>query len=194
MVVAALVAASMVTLFCLRTGLNNVLLNLAWAGDPASWELSATGTPSPLGSCRVPTGLERTAGFPMSEETIKTIRYVQHRTAPDEPVFVGLSRHDKIFIGDVLLYFAMNRRTTTKWYEFNPGLQTSAPIQQEMVGELQRAKPKLIVLESKWADVREPNDSALSSGVTVLDDYLRHAFEPAATFGANTVLRARSPE
>jgi len=86
----------------------------------------------------------------------------------------------------------MNRKSATKWHHFDPGLQTSAPIQQEMVGELQRAKPKLIVIVSDWAEAQEPNDSALSSGVTVLDDYLRQAFEPVATFGPNTVLRPRS--
>jgi hypothetical protein len=61
-----------------------------------------------------------------------------------------------------------------------------------MVGELQRAKPKLIVIDASWSEVREPNDSVLSSGVTVLDDYLRNAFEPVATFGSNTIMRARS--
>jgi hypothetical protein len=62
-----------------------------------------------------------------------------------------------------------------------------------MVAELLRAKPKLIVITAIEIDPREPNDSALSSGVTVLDDYLRQTFEPIATFGPNTVLQRRSP-
>jgi hypothetical protein len=143
------------------------------------------------GSCRMPAGLKRLACFRTNAATIETILYVQEHTAADDPVFVGLPRYDRIFVSNVLLYFAMNRPPATKWYEFDPGLQTSAPIQQAMVGELRRAKPKLVVLDATWADVREPNDSALSSGVTVLDDYLRCAFEPVATFGTNTVMRAR---
>jgi hypothetical protein len=35
----------------------------------------------------------------------------------------------------------------------------------------------------------EPNDSALSSGVPLLDDYFRAAYEPVATF--HTILRPR---
>jgi hypothetical protein len=42
-----------------------------------------------------------------------------------------------------------------------------------------------------WDDQREPNDSALSSGVTLLDDYIRQAYQPVATFGVNTVLRLK---
>ena len=59
----------------------------------------------------------------------------------------------------------------TKWYEFNPALQTSAPIPQATIRELQRAKPKLIVLERNWTTFDEPNNIAISSGVTLLDDY-----------------------
>ena len=192
MVVVALLAGSVFTLFNLHTGLQNALQNIAWARDPSSWELATSRVPPASGSCRMPAGLERLACFRTSAATIETILYVQQRTTANDPVFIGLPRHDRIFVSDVLLYFAMKRPPATKWYEFDPGLQTSAPIQQEMVGELQRAKPKLIVIEASWNEVREPNDSVLSSGVTVLDDYIRDAFEPVATFGSNTIMRARS--
>jgi hypothetical protein len=167
-----------------------ILENVVWATvNPTTWEISTTPVP---GSCRMPAGLERLACFWVRPETIETIRYVQERTSPDDSVFVGLSRHDKIFVNDVLLYFAMNRKPATKWYHFDPGLQTSAPIQREMVGELERAQPKLIVIEARWADAMEPNGSALGDA-TVLDDYIRQTFVPVAMFGLNTVLRRRLP-
>jgi hypothetical protein len=51
-------------------------------------------------------------------------------------------------------------------------------------------------MEPTWAASipPEPNDSAVSSGVTLLDDYIREAYEPVATFRAITVLRLRSVE
>jgi hypothetical protein len=125
---------------------------------------------------------------------MESILYVRQRTTPDDSVFIGLPRHDKIFVNDVLLYFAMDRKSATKWHHFDPGLQTSAPIQREMVAELQRARPKLVVIEPAWAAsiAPEPNDSALSSGVTILDDYLKDTYEPVATFHTITVLRPRA--
>jgi hypothetical protein len=143
--------------------------------------------------CQVPAGLERMACFRVSPEMAETVQYVQQHTAPDDPVFIGLDRHDKIFVNDVTLAFAMNRPSATKWHHFDPGLQTSAPIQREMVGELQRVHPKLIVTVAKWDNEHEPNDSALSSGVTILDDYIRQAYQPVAKFGANTVLHVQAP-
>ncbi len=150
-VLAAVMACTLLTLFFAHADLHNALRNIAWSRNPASWEQSATGMPPASGSCCMPDGLQQMACSPMSVDTFNTIRYVQQHTAADDPIFVGLSRHDKVFINDMLLYFATNRRPATKWYHFDPGLQTSAPIQQAMVGELQRARPRLIVLEFELA-------------------------------------------
>jgi hypothetical protein len=177
----------------LYAGLSEAAGNIIWAANPATWEVSSAGLPPEAGSCRVPAWFERMTCFRVDPASAETIRYLQQHTTPDDRLFVGLSRHDKIFVNDVLLYFAANRLAATKWHQFDPGLQTLAPTQRLMIGELERSPPKLIVIEDIWADHQEPNDSALSSGVTLLDDYLRRAFEPVATFGANTVLRPRSP-
>jgi hypothetical protein len=141
--------------------------------------------------CRAPAGLQRMACFRLSPETVATVQYVQLHTAPDDPIFIGVSRHDRIFANDLALDFAINRPSATKWHQFDPGLQTSAPIQQEMVGELQRTHPKLIILESGWDNTDEPNESSMSSGVTVLDDYLRRTYVPTAVFGRNTIEEIR---
>lgn len=191
LVIAALLAVCAWTCIAVAIGLRQAQQNVIWAMDPASWENSATGMPPASGDCLMPPGLERLACFATDPETIDTIRYVQQRTTPDDPVFIGLSRHDKIFANDVLLYFAMNRKPVTKWYHFEPGLQTAAPIQQEMIADLERAQPKLIVIEAKWAEVIEPNDSALSDA-TLLDDYLQKTYEPVTRFGTNTILQRRA--
>jgi hypothetical protein len=189
---AALSPVAVFALVWLCTDLAEAARNLAWVANPASWELSDSGVPPAAGSCRMPAGLERLACFRIDPAEIETAEYVQRRTGADDPVFVGLSRHDKIFVSDILFYFAVNRPSVTKWYEYNSGLTTTQPIQREMISEIERARPKLIVIEDIWADWREPNESANSSGVTLLDDYLRRGFEPVATFGVNTVLRPRA--
>ena len=112
-------------------------------------------------------------------------------TEPRDSIYVGLTRHDRSYGSDVAFYFIANRRSATKWEQFDPGVQSSAPIQQAMVRELRTAKPKAVVLESTWDAMREPNDSAVSSGVTILDDFIGETFAPAATFGPDAVLLAR---
>jgi len=71
-----------------------------------------------------------------------------------------------------------------------PGLVTTAHVQREMVGELERARPQLLV---RWLDPRalatEPDGSSRSSGVTLLDDYLHAHYGAPRRFGVYVLLR-----
>jgi hypothetical protein len=139
-------------------------------------------------SCRTLTGVQRLACFSIDQDHLRTLEFLQAHTRPGEYVYVGLGRHDKVFINDVALYFLSDLRSATKWHQFDPGLQNSAGIQREMIDELKRNHPSYVVLESQWDDVLEPNASAQSSGIVLLDDYIRHNFHLVATFGAISVL------
>jgi hypothetical protein len=57
------------------------------------------------GTCFPPPGLERIRCFYISREQPAAIRYIQEHTAENEAIFVGLNRHDKIFINNLLFYF-----------------------------------------------------------------------------------------
>jgi hypothetical protein len=57
------------------------------------------------------------------------------------------------------------------------------------VAELSSKKPPYIVLDSAWDDFKEPNQSAVSSGVGILDDYIHSHFTPVAKFGTVSILK-----
>jgi hypothetical protein len=143
------------------------------------------------GSCRPAPGLERTACFVLGPDQTRTVQYLQARIAPGQPVFVGLLRHDKVVANDVGFYFVSKLRPITKWYQFDPGLQTSAIIQMRIAGDLERVRPEYVVLDSTWEHLVEPNDSAVSSGVLVLDHYIADHYQRMATFGTCFVLKRR---
>jgi hypothetical protein len=86
------------------------------------------------------------------------------------------------------LYFATARMPATRWHHFDPGLQTSERIQRAIIGEIESQKVRYVVLESTWDDVPEPNRSSQSSGVFLLDEYLRHNYRLVRQFGQIYVL------
>lgn len=139
-------------------------------------------------SCRTLTGLQHFSCFSLDQDHLSALEFLQAHTQPGEYVYVGLGRHDKVLVNDVALYFLANLRSATKWHQFDPGLQTSAPIQREMIDELKRNNPHYVVLESQWDDIQEPNASAQSSGIVLLDDYIRRNFHLVATFGMISAL------
>lgn len=143
--------------------------------------------------CRAPAAIERIGCYTVDDFHAAAIRYIEQVTTPADTIFVGNGRHDKLFINDTAFYFLAGRVPATKWYQFDPGLQTTAQLQREMVAELTRRCPPFIVLESQWDKMEEANASAVSSGVTILDDYLRTHFTPAARFGTIRILRNIRP-
>jgi hypothetical protein len=185
-----LIIVAVPTLVATVQDVRAVVQSAIWAMQPGTWRVAAADTPTNLASCRPGSGLERVACFEIDQTRADAIRYIEARTRPNDVIFVGLSRHDRILGNDALFYFVGGWVPATKWYHFDPGLQTSKQIQTVMISDLQATKPHYAVLESEWNDFSEPNESAVSSNVTLLDDFLRANFQPVQAFGKLTVLRA----
>lgn len=111
-------------------------------------------------------------------------RYLNAQTRPGERILVGLTRHDRIFINPLGLYFAAGRLPGTHWHQYDPGLQTRADVQRAMIDDLRRNQVNWVVRDGSYAAVREPNDSAASSGVRLLDTYLDRNYRQVASVGA----------
>ena len=120
-------------------------------------------------------------------------RYLLDHGGAGQRVFFGLGRHDKIFISDQALAFAVAARPVTYWHDLHPGVQTTAEVQSEMVAELRAHALDHVVLDRRWDTRAEPNASARSDGVTLLDDYLRANFRPVYRVGPLTVLAPAGP-
>jgi hypothetical protein len=113
-------------------------------------------------------------------------------TSPGEPIFVTDPRTDRVTAGDPLLYIITGHPNATRYDVMQPGVVTTAPVQREIIGALSRARTRVVV---RWLDPRaeqpESNGSSRSSGVRLLDDYLRAHYRKIARYGAYEVLLAR---
>ena len=118
-------------------------------------------------------------------------RYLDSVVPRDEPIYVGLRAHDRIYINTVALYYTANRLPATHWHQFDPGLQNRDDVQREMIAEFERQPLHWIVRDASYDEVREPNESQRSSGVHLLDDYLDAHFRPVMGAGPVEVWAAR---
>jgi hypothetical protein len=120
-------------------------------------------------------------------------RYVDGRVPPARPVFVANPRHDLVKVGNPLVYVIVDRPNPTRYDVLQPGVITTAPVQREIVDDLRRARPQLII---RWlspvADEAEPNGAGRSSGVRILDRYLARRYREARRFGDYAVLRRQT--
>jgi hypothetical protein len=141
--------------------------------------------------CKTKNPLTMRLCFLPENQSIQTIEFISSHTKPDQRLYVGLIKHDRIFANDNIIYFATRRLPATRWSELDPDLESRHDIQSQMVHEFEVNPPPYIVLDSEFATIQEPNDSSRSSGVTVLDDYIRSRYKQIQNFGQMSIWQRR---
>jgi len=109
--------------------------------------------------------------------------YLDSHARLGERILVALDRHDRIFVNPVALYATSGHLPATRWGQFDPGVQTRADVQQAIIGELHANHVRWVVRDATFDGVSEPNASALSSGVKLLDQYLDTHYREVARSG-----------
>lgn len=124
-----------------------------------------------------------------AQSVIAAVKYIQNNTKKDEKIFVGNFRHDRLTNNDVLFYFLAERFSATKYCHFEPGFTTTRIIQQKIIKDLIRNNVRYVVLWTASEHVSEPNESAISSGIKDLDNYISEHYKIEKDFGNYIILK-----
>jgi hypothetical protein len=167
-----------------------VIISLALIVDPLDWHRKMLDQRA-QSSLRLSQSLPIAQGALMMDEQRFLVQHLQKTVQPGEMIYIGLTRHDRVFANDVMLYFLLQARSPTRYHELHPGLVNTLPVQQEMVADLEQHKPNTIVLSGMFEGANEPNDSSQSSGVKSLDDYIRANYRLALINGSYRIYRRK---
>jgi hypothetical protein len=122
----------------------------------------------------------------------RAVNWVRTHTRPREPIYVATRRSDLVTSGAPILYVLADRPNPTRYDIAAPGVITSAPVQQEIVRDLEANGVRTVI---RWTDPlsaeHEPNRAGESTGVRILDDYLAGSYTRAARYGDYVLLRRR---
>jgi hypothetical protein len=144
----------------------------------------------PKGRCSLP-GVRPVQTCTLAELE-QAVRYVQAHVPAGRPIYVATRREDLVTSGSPLFYVLAQRPNPTRYDIQAPGVITSAPVQREIVRDLERAGLPLVV---RWTAgitaAPEPNRAGKPTGVHVLDDFFRTRYRPAARFGSYLILQGR---
>lgn len=114
---------------------------------------------------------------------------VRRRTAVDAPIYVIGKRADITTSGAPLFYVLAQRNNPTRYDIAAPGVVTSAAVQGEIVADLQRTRPPVVV---RWLSpltaAPEPNLAGLSSQVRILDRFIEANYHEVSRYGDWVVL------
>jgi hypothetical protein len=122
----------------------------------------------------------------------RVMRTVGRRAGPGRPVLVAPPRFDRVRVGDPLLNVLLHRPSPTRYDVMQAGVVTTAKVQREMARDLVRSRAPVVV---RWvapiAREREPNGSARSSGVRLLDRAIARRYRRIARYGDYVILVRR---
>jgi hypothetical protein len=135
--------------------------------------------------------VERAGCVPLNQDQERAIEYIRSHTAPGEYVFVGNTRHDLSFANDLIFYFVADRRSPTRYTELHPGLATTLEVQKAIAADLVAKDVRWVVTFKMW-ESREPNASAVSSGVTYLDEFIQANYVNVTTIGNYRILQKKT--
>jgi len=116
----------------------------------------------------------------------RVLRVVRGKT-----IFVAPPRFSQVTVGNPLLYVLAGRENPTRYDVMQPGVVTTAKTQREMVRDLRRRRPDVLV---RWLDPRtapEDNESGRARGERILDRYLSRAYGRPQRFGVFAVSERR---
>jgi hypothetical protein len=110
----------------------------------------------------------------------RVVRYVDARVARGRPVFVANPTHDDVLVGNALLNVLLQRPNPTHYVFLQQGLTTTAPVQREIIADLERTKPTIVV---RWLSPFAYIRASKKPGARLLDLYLRAHYHGVARFG-----------
>jgi hypothetical protein len=119
---------------------------------------------------------------PTAERTQrKVLDFIERHTGPGDPIFVGLLDHRRVLFNDADLYYLADRPGATRYLQFDPNVVTRAEVQEQMIEDLERRAPKVVILVDR-PYVAEPNLSR-RMGSGRLDAYLGSRYESVERAG-----------
>jgi hypothetical protein len=124
--------------------------------------------------------------------------FVRANVPEEEPIYVGLTRHDATVYSCPLLYFLCGRAPAVRYHELHPGVTDREDVQADMLGSIAGRGVRCVVLwQFGWPNerldaIRERNRNAVpGAGSDLLDRWIAENFAEVAAYGEYHVLGLR---
>ncbi|MCC7011833.1 MAG: hypothetical protein IT454_04650 [Planctomycetes bacterium] len=133
---------------------------------------------------------------PREREVYRAIHeYVTTHTEPDEPIHLGVARHDAIVINNPRYLWLLDRPCATRYHELHPGITDREDVQREMLADLERKRVRCAVIWNfGWSNevleriLARRKAVIAQCGAPLLDQYFAEHFRVVLESGEYAVL------
>lgn len=123
---------------------------------------------------------------------LDAVRYIRGVTKSDEPIFVGVRDHSKVFMNDLRIYWLSSRPIGVRTFQLESGIATEAEVQREIIADLKQNHVQWLIIDRRPEAGDETFIRRGYVGSTLLDNYIRVNFQEQAHFDHFLVLRQQN--
>jgi len=126
-------------------------------------------------------------------DELDAVRYLRTSTNPNDPIFVGVEDHSRVFTNDLRFYWLSERPFASTIIQLEPKVATELPTQRKIIADFEYRQVKCLIIEHE----QEKGDSTFRKsgyvGSKFLDAYISKHFREVARFGRFAVLTRGAP-
>ena len=134
--------------------------------------------------------LEKARGIALPQEGRWVALAVNDLQADSGPLFVAAERHDRILVNALGIYFLSGRAPGVYFAQFDPGITTTESTQRRIIDDLKKNDVRTVFVGCETFS-EEPNQSSVSSGIRLLDDFLGQSYVEVKNRKVYRILKRR---
>jgi hypothetical protein len=121
-------------------------------------------------------------------DELQALRYMRKITGSNDPIFVGVKDHSRVFLSNLRIYWLAGRPIGTRVFQLETRVATEPDVQQGIIADLERNGVKCVILDMKQLEGDDTFRQIGYVGSTLLDEYIAGHFHEEARFGKLAVL------
>jgi hypothetical protein len=119
---------------------------------------------------------------------LQALRYMRKITGSNDPIFVGVKDHSRVFFSNLRIYWLAGRPIGTRVFQLETRVATEPDVQQGIIADLERNGVKCVILDLKQYEGDDTFRQIGYVGSNLLDEYIGSHFREEARFGKLAVL------
>jgi hypothetical protein len=122
------------------------------------------------------------------QNELAALRFLRASTKHDEPVYVGVGDHSRLFWNDLIIYWLADRPIGVRTFQLETRSATEATVQAGIIADLGRNGVRWLILNRLQVRGDDTFAEQAYQGSSLLDDYIRNHFRDVARFGGYSIL------
>lgn len=122
-------------------------------------------------------------------DELRALRHLRQVTTNNDPIFVGVQDHSRIFYNNLRIYWLSGRPIGVRGFQLEDRIATEAAGQREIIHDLEQNHVNWAIIDRRQPGGDDDFAGRAYSGSGLLDAFVLKEFKEESPFGRYAILR-----